>query len=73
MHKIKRIAGLNNAAEADLVSGILEEEEIPHFIKPVSEKAYDGLFEIQQGWGFIEAPEAYEKQILEILENFRRK
>lgn len=71
MQKIKRIAELKNAAEADLLSGILNEEDIPHYIKTTSELAYDGLFEIQQGWGFIEAPESYEKQILELIEEFR--
>ncbi len=71
MAKVKLIADLNNATEAELVANILKTEEIPYNIKSNETTAYDGLFTLEHGWGSIEAPEEYETQILQILADFR--
>ncbi len=71
MAKVKLIADLNNATEAELIANILNTEEIPFNIKSNETTAYDGLFTLEHGWGSIEAPEEYEEQIIQILEDFR--
>jgi hypothetical protein len=68
MTKAVKILVLNNEIEAKLLSGILKEKNIPHLIRSYHDSAYDGLWQIQSGWGHIEAPPEYKKEILKIYE-----
>ncbi|MEZ4550106.1 MAG: hypothetical protein R2860_07325 [Desulfobacterales bacterium] len=45
------IGVIDNAIEAQLVSSILTEQEIPHQIISHHDTAYDGLYQLQKGWG----------------------
>jgi hypothetical protein len=64
--KTVKILILNNAIEADLLDGILNEREIPHIIRSYHDSAYDGLFQVQSGWGQLDAPEEFKEEILAI-------
>jgi len=66
MDKTVRILTLNNAIEADLLDGLLKEREIPHIIRSYHDSAYDGLFQVQTGWGQLDAPEEFKDEILKI-------
>ncbi|MBW1778597.1 MAG: hypothetical protein JRI76_10155 [Deltaproteobacteria bacterium] len=66
-----RIAGLENAIEAQLVESILTEQGIPHRIRSYYDTAYDGLFQVQKGWGEIHAPASFKETIREILVDVR--
>ncbi len=66
-----KTAILEDPFEAQIVSGILQEENIPHMVVSYHDTAYDGLFQAQKGWGEIRAPRDYGDQILEILEDYR--
>lgn len=66
-----KTAILEDPFEAQIVSGMLHEENIPHMIRSYHDTAYDGLFQAQKGWGEIRAPLQYTDQILEILEDYR--
>ncbi len=66
-----KIAGLENTIEAQLVESILKDQDIPHRIRSYYDTAYDGLFQMQKGWGEIQAPAAYRKEIEEILRAVR--
>lgn len=66
-----RIAGLENQFEAQILEAILEEQRIPYLIKSFYDSAYDGLFQRQQGWGAIYAPEEFAAEIIEILTGLR--
>lgn len=66
-----RISGLHNPFEAQLLGSILEERDIPHRIRSHHDTAYDGLFQMQKGWGEIHAPEAQKETILEIIYQIR--
>jgi hypothetical protein len=68
MTKAVKILVLNNEIEAKLLSGILKEKNIPHLIRSYHDSAYDGLWQIQSGWGHLEAPPEYKKEILKIYE-----
>ena len=67
-----RIALLESLIEAQLVASILSEREIPHRIRSFHDTAYDGLFQVQKGWGELCAPNAFGPQLLEIIEDIRR-
>ena len=62
----KKILVLNNEIEANLMKVELEQKNIPFIIRSYHDSAYDGLFQMQKGWGIIKAPEEFELKILEI-------
>lgn len=66
MEKAVKILTLNNEIEAKLLSEILKERNIPHLIRSYHDSVYDGLWQIQAGWGHLEAPEAYKEEITRI-------
>jgi len=62
----KKILTLDNGIVAQLLKNLLHERNIPHVIKSNYDSAYDSLFQLQKGWGYVEAPAEYEKEIIEI-------
>ncbi len=68
MDKAVRILILDNEIEAKLLSEILTEKSIPHLIRSYHDSVYDGLWQIQSGWGHIEAPREFKEEILKIYE-----
>ena len=61
-----KILVFNNEFEAKLLSEILNDKEIPHIIKSYHDSAYDGLWQIQSGWGHLEASDEFREEILQI-------
>ena len=72
MEDYKKAALLDNEIEASLLGSILSERDIPHLIISYYDTAYDGLFQTQKGWGYVSVPEAYQKEILEIISDLRK-
>lgn len=66
MNKTVIILVLNNAIEANLLDGLLNERGIPHIIRSYHDSAYDGLFQFHSGWGQLDAPENFREEILKI-------
>lgn len=66
MKKAVKILVLNNEIEAKLLSEILNDKNIPHLIRSYHDSVYDGLWQVQSGWGHIEAPQEYKEEILKI-------
>ncbi|KPL03860.1 MAG: hypothetical protein AMJ90_02825 [candidate division Zixibacteria bacterium SM23_73_2] len=73
MAKHKKILVLENDVEASLMESILNERKIPHIIKSYRDSAYDGLYQHQKGWGYIEAPENFEEEIKAIYRDLAHK
>ncbi|WP_213974901.1 hypothetical protein [Tepidanaerobacter acetatoxydans] len=72
MEEIVKVAILENEIEAKLLSSLLKEYKIPHCIGTYHDAAYDGIFQPQKGWGFVEASTYYKSQILDILSDIRK-
>ena len=66
-----KIAVLENAVEAQLIDSILEQRDIPHRLRSYYDTAYDGLFQIQKGWGQLYAPQSHKHEILGVIEDVR--
>ena len=66
-----KIAVLENAVEAQLISSILGQRDIPHRLRSYYDTAYDGLFQVQKGWGKVYAPQSHKKEILQIIKDVR--
>jgi hypothetical protein len=68
-----KIIALENSIEAQLIVSIMNERHIPHRVRSFYDTAYDGLFQMQKGWGEIFAPSEFKEEILEIIEFVRSK
>jgi hypothetical protein len=66
-----KVAILENTIEAQLIDSILDEHNIPHRLRSYHDTAYDGLFQMQKGWGELHAPLSFKDDILEILNAVR--
>jgi hypothetical protein len=66
-----RIVILENAIEAQLVRSILDQHQIPHRIRSFYDTAYNGLFQMQKGWGELTAPASYKQEILDIVKDIQ--
>ena len=73
MSEFIKIAILDDETQALLLDLILNELDIPHEMRSYHSAAYDGLFQTQNGWGHVEAPGKYEKNILHILEDLNNR
>ncbi|MFH2066149.1 MAG: hypothetical protein ABIK15_13195 [Pseudomonadota bacterium] len=68
-----KIAVLDSAVESQLVCSILDERNIAYIAKSYHDTAYDGLFQVQKGWGEVCAPIVHQDEILEIIHDVRGK
>ena len=66
-----KIVVLENGIEAQLISSILDQRDIPHRIRSYHDTAYDGLFQFQKGWGKLLAPQTHREEILAVIEDIR--
>ena len=62
---------LENQMEAQRLSSILKEEDIPHVVRSYHDSVYDGIFQAARGWGHLEAPEEYTEKIQQIYEKMK--
>lgn len=69
MAKIKEILTLKNGIEAQIMREILDEKKIPCIIRSYYDSAYDGIFQTQSAWGYIEALPEYAEEILAIYKD----
>ncbi|MFO7760625.1 MAG: DUF2007 domain-containing protein [Desulfobia sp.] len=68
---MKKLIQPENAAEADIIRQILEQNNISARITSFYDTAYDGLFQIQRGWGVINVSESDYEKAVKILENWK--
>ncbi len=66
MKAFQKILVIDNAIEAQLMDSVLRERNIPHRMKSYHDTAYDGIFQVQKGWGHVEAPPEFKEEILAI-------
>jgi hypothetical protein len=61
-----RILVLKSEMEALLLSGLLEQRGIPHMLRSFHDSAYNGMWQTQTCWGFLDADEENREEILKI-------
>lgn len=66
MKRTIKILELTSEAEAVLLSALLEERGIPHMLRSYHDSAYDGMWQTQTAWGFLEADEENREEIMKI-------
>jgi len=73
MDEFKKIAVLDNMVEANVLDSLLSGQDIPHLMRTYHDSAYDGIFQGSKGWGHVEAPEEYRKEIMAVLQDLRNR
>jgi hypothetical protein len=63
MEKPVKILMFKNEIEAMLLDEILNDKKIPHIIRSYHDSAMNGLWQVQTGWGHLEAPEEFAEEI----------
>jgi hypothetical protein len=63
-----KILVLRSEIEARLISGILEQRNIPHMLKSFRDSAYDGIWQTDTSWGALYSYEEYREEIMKIHE-----
>ncbi|HMA69842.1 MAG TPA: hypothetical protein VKN74_08205 [Candidatus Mcinerneyibacterium sp.] len=71
MKDYEKILVLENVIEAGRLESLLKEEEIPFHIESYHDYAYDGIFQLQKGWGHVEAPIEYKDKIIKIYKQMK--
>jgi len=66
MTEFIKVVVLENEIEARLLDSILTERDIPHRLRSYHDSAYDGIYQVQKGWGHMEAPPGYREEIMAI-------
>ncbi len=66
--KYVKVVDLENEFEAGLLEKELEEAGIPFEIHSLHDQAFDGLYQMLHGWGFLAAPPNEAKRIKKIYE-----
>ncbi|CAB1063344.1 hypothetical protein D1BOALGB6SA_8127 [Olavius sp. associated proteobacterium Delta 1] len=69
--ELVKIAVLDNAIEAQLIGSILDQRGIPHRLRSYYDTAYDGLFQMQKGWGKLYVTQSHRQEVLQVIEDVR--
>jgi len=67
-----KIAVLEMPSRLSFLSSVLTQYEIPHRLARTTDTAYDGLFQLQKGWGDL-WPHNVRQHVLDALSNWRSK
>lgn len=72
MDDFTKVMILENDIEATLLDSILNERKIPHIMQSYYDTAYDGLYQMQKGWGHVSAPSSFHEEIKEVVFDLRK-
>jgi hypothetical protein len=68
METFEKILDLSNEFEAGIMEEVLNDKKIPFGIVPSGDSALGGIWELENGWGYIEAPPEYKDEIIRLYE-----
>lgn len=72
METYEKILFLNNDLEASLMEEVLTDRKIPFGIVPTTDTALGGIIQLENGWGYVEAPLKYKKEITLIYQEIQK-
>lgn len=73
METYEKILVLNNEFEAGILEEVLSDRKIPHGIVTSDDSALGGIIELENGWGYVEAPAAFRDEIAKLYTEIIRK
>jgi hypothetical protein len=73
MENYEKILDLSSELEASLLEEVLKDRNIPYGIVPATDSAIGSLWQMESGWGYVEAPLRYKEEIVSLYEEIVRK
>lgn len=73
METYEKILVLNNEFEAGILEEVLSDRKIPHGIVTSDDSALGGIIELENGWGYVEAPATFRDEIAKLYTEIIRK
>ncbi|MCK9220727.1 MAG: hypothetical protein PHF97_06240 [Bacteroidales bacterium] len=73
MKTFEKILVLSNEFEAGLMEEVLTDRKIPHGIVTSEDSALGGIMGLEIGWGYLEAPPEFKKEILKLYGEISKK
>ena len=67
METYEKILVLNNEYEAELLEEVLIDKRIPYSIIPHEDSVLEGINQMENGWGYVEAPARFREQIMSVF------
>jgi hypothetical protein len=67
----ENILSIESEAEAQILSSMLDQREIPHSLQSYRDSAYSEVFQRQRGWGHLEAPARVRDEVLAVMKELR--
>jgi len=71
MEDFQKILVFSNEFEAEFLEEVLLDKQIPYGIIERGDSALGGIIELEEGWGYLEAPERFRKEIRDIYQEIR--
>ncbi|MCX6241957.1 MAG: hypothetical protein NTX43_09155 [Bacteroidetes bacterium] len=71
MEEFEKILVLNNEFEAELMEEVLLDKKVPYGIIIREDSALGGIVELEEGWGYLEAPERFREEIMNIYKEIQ--
>ena len=71
MGDLEKIASIESEVQARLLAAVLAERGIPHLLRSYRDSSYDGIFQSQSFWGYLEAPADHRAEILAFIEDLK--
>ena len=66
MEDFEKILVLDNEFEAELMEEVLMDKQIPYGIIAREDSALGGIVDLEEGWGYLEAPPRFKDEIMKI-------
>lgn len=73
MEEYEKIVDLTSEIEAEILSEVLKDKKIPFGIVSSSDSAMGGIWALENGWGYVEAPPQYKDEIMTIYNEIVKK
>jgi len=71
MEDFEKIIVLDNEFEAELMEEVLIDKKIPYGIIAREDSALGGIVDMEEGWGYLEAPPRFKDEILKIYQEIQ--
>ena len=71
MEDFEKILVLENEFEAELIEEVLMDKQIPYGIIIREDSALGGITELEEGWGYLEAPDRFREEIMKIYKEIQ--
>jgi hypothetical protein len=68
MENYEKILVLGNAFEAERMEELLRAKNIPYAVIQTEDSVLGGIMNLEKGWGYLEAPLNFKKEILALYE-----